>query len=159
MLPTTVEVSGPESIVPQVRSVRAVLDLTHVSPNQTVEIELEPLGEGNRPVPLITITPAKVQVRPALAIGPSRRKLLVTPVFSGQPGFGYQVTGYSVDPNQIETTGETSDVARLTTVETETIDFGGLTSDRTFKVVLRLPAGLASASGDQVSVTVHVRRS
>jgi YbbR domain-containing protein len=158
ILPERVEVSGPESVVPRVQTVRAVLDLTELMPNRSIEVVLEPLGEENRPVPLVTIEPSTVQIRPAVSIGPSRRELLVTPVFIGQPPFGHRVTGYSVSPNEIATTGESSDVSRLTTVDTEPISLDGLTSDRVFRVRLRLPEGLASTVGDEVTVTVRVRR-
>lgn len=158
ILPERVEVSGPESVVPRVRTVRAVLDLTRVMPNQSLEVLLEPLGDENLPVPLVTIEPSTVQIRPAVSIGPSRRELLVTPVFTGQPAFGYRVTGYSVSPNEIATSGESRDVSRMTTVDTEPISLEGLTSDRTFRVRLRLAEGLTSTVGDQVSVTVRVRR-
>jgi YbbR domain-containing protein len=158
ILPETVEVSGPESVLPRVRTVRAVLDLTRVMPNQSLEVVLEPLGDENLPVPLVTIEPSTVQIRPAVSIGPSRRELLVTPVFTGQPAFGYRVTGYSVTPNEIATSGESSDVSRMTTVDTEPISLEGLTSDRTFQVRLRLPEGLTSTVGDIVAVTVRVRR-
>jgi YbbR domain-containing protein len=121
-------------------------------------VVLEPLGDENLPVPLVTIEPSTVQIRPAVSIGPSRRELLVTPVFTGQPAFGYRVTGYSVTPNEIATSGESSDVSRMTTVDTEPISLEGLTSDRTFQVRLRLPEGLTSTVGDIVAVTVRVRR-
>ena len=158
ILPETVEVSGPESVLPRVRTVRAVLDLTRVMPNQSLEVLLEPLGDENLPVPLVTIEPSTVQIRPAVSIGPSRRELLVTPVFTGQPAVGYRVTGYSVSPNEIATSGESSDVSRMTTVDTEPISLEGLTSDRTFRVRLRLAEGLTSTVGDEVTVTVRVRR-
>lgn len=158
ILPETVEVSGPESVLPRVRTVRAVLDLTRVMPNQSLEVLLEPLGDENLPVPLVTIEPSTVQIRPAVSIGPSRRELLVTPVFTGQPAVGYRVTGYSVSPNEIATSGESSDVSRMTTVDTEPISLEGLTSDRTFRVRVRLAEGLTSTVGDEVTVTVRVRR-
>jgi YbbR domain-containing protein len=82
----------------------------------------------------------------------------VTPVFTGQPAFGYRVTGYSVSPNEIATSGESSDVSSMTTVDTEPISLEGLTSDRTFRVRLRLAEGLTSTVGDEVTVTVRVRR-
>jgi YbbR domain-containing protein len=158
MLPPEVEVSGPASNLPQVKSVRAVLDLTRITPNQSIEAELEALGEGGRPVPLITISPTHVQILPAIKIGPSRRNLLVTPVFRGQPAVGYRVTGYTVTPNQVETSGESADVSRVTTVDTDPISLDGLRATRTFRVRLLLPSGVEAMEGDEVTVTVRVSR-
>lgn len=154
----TVEVSGPESNVPQVKSVRALLDLTTIQPNQEMEVDLEALGEGNRPVPLITLTPARITVRPAISVGPSSRRLLVTPVFSGQPAVGYRVTGYTVSPNQVEASGESADVSRITTLNTEAISLSGLRATRTFRVRLVVPEGLGTVQGEEVTVTVQVER-
>ncbi len=158
ILPPRVEVSGPESNVPRVVSVRAVLDLKNLMPNQSLELELEALGEENKPVPLITLTPPRVQILPAVSIGPSRRNLLVTPVFSGQPAVGYRVSGYDVIPNQISTRGESAEVSRVTTVNTKPIDLSGLRANRRFTIKLVLPPGLEATDGDEVTVSVRVVR-
>jgi YbbR domain-containing protein len=158
MLPPRVEVSGPESNVPMVVAVRAVLDLTNLMPNQSLELELEALGEEKRPVPLITLTPSRVQIMPAVSIGPSRRNLLVTPVFTGQPAVGYRVSGYDVIPNQIATVGESAEVSRVTTVNTKPIDLSGLRANRRFTVKLVLPPGLNVTDSDEVTVSVRVVR-
>ena len=158
MLPSKVEVSGPRTNVGRVRSVRAVLDLTSIAPNRTVEAEVEALGDEGRPVPLISIDPAGVQILPAILIGPSRRNLLVTPVFAGQPAVGYRVTGYEVSPNQIATVGESEEVSRVTTVNTRPIDLSGLRTDRTFRIQLVLPPGIETVEGDEVVVSVRVSK-
>jgi YbbR domain-containing protein len=158
MLPPEVEVSGPESNVPRVKTVRAVLDLTTITPTQSIEVELEALGEEDQPVPLITLTPPRVQILPAISIGPSKRNLLVAAVFSGQPAVGYRVTGYTIEPNQVEVEGESADVSRVTTANTQRIDLTGLRGNRTFRVTLVLPSGLRATQGDEVTVIVRVAR-
>ena len=159
MIPSEVEVSGPKSNVQRVQSVRAVLDLTTISPRRTIEAEVEALGDEDRPVPLITIDPTSVQILPAISIGPSQRNLLVTPVFTGQPAVGYKVSAYEVTPNQIATVGESEEVSRVTTVNTRPIDLAGLRTDRTFRIQLVLPPGIEAVNGDHVVVTVRVSKS
>ncbi|MCH7944473.1 MAG: hypothetical protein IIC73_00435 [Armatimonadetes bacterium] len=158
ILPEFVEVSGLESVVSDVKSVRAVLDLSQILPNKTLEIELEALNEQGRPVPLIKLEPDTVMVSPAVSIGPSMRKLLVTPVFKNQPAFGYRVADYTVTPNLVEVTGNSGTVASVTTVDTDPIDLTGLSADRTFQARLVLPDGMAAAGVTEVTVRVRVRR-
>ncbi len=159
VFPSTVSVSGPESIVPQVLSVRAVFDLQNLEPNQTVEVELQALGAEGRPVPLVTLDPLRVQVSPAVEVGVSRRRLLVTPIFEGQPAVGSRVTGYSVTPNQVEVSGDSAEVSGVTTIDTEPIDLGAISTSRTFRVRLRVPNGLSLSGQNEVTVIVRVARS
>ncbi len=158
ILPQVVEISGLESVVRDVASVRAVLDLSQILPNKTMELALEALNDEGRPVPLIEIDPETVSVSPAVSIGPSRRNLLVTVVFRNQPAFGYRVVGYTVTPNQVEATGSSIDLSRVTTVSTEPIDLAGLSGDRTFIVPLRRPLGMAVTFITEVRVRVRVQR-
>ena len=157
--PDIVDVSGPESIIGDVRHVRAILDLSLIAPNKPIMVDLEALDDSGRPVPLINFDPSKVLLNPAVSIGPSRRSLLVTPVFRGHPPFGYKVIDYTVTPSQVDTTGESSNVSRLTTVDTEPIELGEVRSTTTFTVKLLLPDGLSAANGDEVQVTVSIARS
>lgn len=156
LTPARVEVSGPASNLPQVLAVRAVFDLTNLTPNQSVDVELEALGDQNKPVPLITIEPPMVQILPAVSIGQSKRNLLVTPVFTGQPAIGFRVTSYDVIPNQVSTVGDSGDVSRVTTVDTEAIDLTGLRTSRRFTVKLVLPPGVEATDGEEVTVYVRV---
>lgn len=158
ILPPSVEVSGLESVVSDVKSVRAVLDLSQILPNKTLDLALEALNEQGRPVPLIELKPETVMVSPAVSIGPSMRKLLVTPVFKNQPPFGYRVIGYTVTPNQVQATGSSIDLSRVTTVDTEPIDLAGLRGDRTLMVPLRRPVGMAATDVTEVEVKIRVLR-
>lgn len=158
LLPPSVEISGMQSVVSDVTTVRAVLDLSQVLPNKMLEIELEALNEAGRPVPLIEFSPESVKVSPAVSIGPSMRRLLVTPVFKNQPSFGYRVVGYTVTPNQVEATGSSMSLARVTTVQTEAIDLAQLSRDTTFIVPLLQPGGLTITGAREVRVRVRVER-
>ena len=101
ILPPSVEVSGLESVVSDVKSVRAVLDLSQILPNKTLEIELEALNEEGRPVPLIEFEPETVMVSPAVSIGPTTRNLLVVARFINQVPLGYRIFVYTLTQNQV----------------------------------------------------------
>lgn len=156
--PQSVEVSGPESIMKDVRTVRALLNLSNVVPNRTYELDLEILGEGGKPVPVVQADPEKVMVSPAVSIGPTMRRLFVNPVFVNQLAQGFRVSDYTVTPNQIEATGGSGDLSRYTTVDTRPIDIGGLRQSYDFEVEVILPDGLTAEGGTTVTVHVEVRR-
>jgi hypothetical protein len=59
---------------------------------------------------------------------------------------------------QIEVTGESAEVASVTTVNTQAIDLTNLTSTRTFRPSLVLPSGLEAVGGSDVIVIVRIER-
>lgn len=156
--PTRVRVQGPASSMDGIKVVRAVLDISELAPGRHRNLELEALDANGRPVPLVSFEPRTVTVSPALTFGPSRRKLLVTPIFEGQPPFGYRIESYTVEPNQIDATGESQLVSKVTTVNTDPIDLRTLKSSRTISVRIRLPRGVNSIGDESVNVSIVIRK-
>lgn len=154
MLPDTVTVRGPASLLPRVKRVRVLLDLSRIRPSGTYPLPVEILDESNRPVPWLTANPPQVTVSPAVAPAPAARSVLITPSWSGQPAFGFQVTQYEIRPMQVRVKGESRELSSITTVETEPIPIEGAKQDITLRVRLRLPSGLTS---DTKEVRVVVR--
>ena len=155
--PSTVVVSGPKSVVSEVVSVRAIVDVTQVRPGSVFDIRLEALGDENSPVAIVEITPESVSVRPALSLAPTRRTLLVTPSFRGQVPFTHRVIDYSVEPIEVEIRGSSDVLSRLRTIGTEIIDLTGLSASTTIDVALIIPAGVELVGEATVRVTLDIR--
>lgn len=156
--PSTVVVSGPKSVLSQVKSVRAMVDVTQARPGSSFDVRLEALGDGNSPVAIVQISPEFVSVSPALALAPTRRTLLVTPSFSGQPPFSHRIVDYSVEPVEVEIRGSSDVLSRLRTIGTGVIDLTGLTASTTIDVALIIPAGVELVGEATVRVTLDIRR-
>ena len=71
---------------------------------------------------------------------------------------GFRVESYTVVPNQIDVTGESQDVSKVTTVDTDPIDLSSLRSSRTVSVRIRLPNGVSALGSETVNVLLVVRR-
>lgn len=156
VLPESVTIIGPESYLPKVKSARVNLDLNQVRPGTTVSLPIEVIDESNRRVPFVHTQPAEVSVSPVVASAPTSKRVLVTPVFVGQPSFGYRIASYQVQPNQVEVKGESEVVSGIVTAETESIDLAGIQANRVIQVKLKLPARLTAVNADVVTVTIQV---
>jgi len=142
MLPETVTVRGPASLIPRVKTVRVLLDLSRVRPSGSYPLPVEILDESGKPVPWMTAEPESVTVSPAVAPAPAARSVLITPTWEGQPAFGYEVTSYEIRPMQARVKGESGELSAITTIATEPISLAGAKSDISVRVPLRVPAGI-----------------
>ena len=158
VVPQIVTVSGPESIMESVKSVRAVLDLSELVPNATIDSDLEILGDLNRRIPVVQANPAKVKLSPAVSFGTTTRKLLINPDITKLPPGNFEIVSVTVDPVQIEVFGVSADLAKYTIVDTEPIDLSDVRESRSFQVGLILPERLTAEGDTTVTVRVVVRR-
>lgn len=153
--PSTVTVTGAESLVAMVTVVRVSLDLSQVHPGATFLLPLEPLDEKGRPVRNVQLSPQEVSINPTVAAAPVKKSVLVTPVWIGQPEFGYRVTGYSVKPSQVVIQGESDVISRLATIDTEPVDLSRVKRDVARTVKVKRTPGVSSLPAE-VEVTVQI---
>ncbi|MCH7904250.1 MAG: hypothetical protein IH944_06740 [Armatimonadetes bacterium] len=156
--PSTAVVSGPKSVVSQVKSVRAIVDVTQARPGSAFDVRLEALGDENRPVAIVEISPEFVSVSPALSLAPTRRPLFVTASFIGQVPFSHRFFDYSVEPTEVEIRGSSDVLSRLRMIGTASIDLTGLTESTSIDVALIIPAGVELVGEATVRVTLDIRR-
>jgi len=155
--PESVTVSGPESMVSRVVRARVILNLSNARPQGAYQLEVEALGEDDRPVPNVVVSPIAVTVSPAIASAPVGKQVLINLNLKGPPANGYRIANYSVMPNSVNVTGDPSALAMFNVVETRAFDISGATSDRTGEVDLVLPNGV-EATLTKVRVTVNIER-
>lgn len=154
--PETVIIEGPESQINDVSKVRAQVDLGRSAfrAGATFSVNVEVLGESKL-LPLITVSPGTVIVRPVLSPSVARKNVLVSPNWSGQPGQGFRVVGATVRPTSVELRGETQALKEIQSVATAPIDIGGVTSSRTVTVRVIVPRGVR-AEPQSVSVRIEI---
>jgi YbbR domain-containing protein len=151
--PKTVTVRGPASVVGQVVEVLATVVIEPSGLNVDRQVDLVPVDDtGNRVTP-VDVTPATAHVQIAVFSNLRSRPLPVTPVVSGSPAAGYQVTGVTVEPLLVSVEGDADLILGLTQANTEQIVVSGATQDVAKDVALSLPDGVLAVGGD---TTVHV---
>jgi YbbR domain-containing protein len=154
--PTTVSVTGPESIVDQVVRVEAnvIIESTGLDIDQQVDlVPVDAVGDRLTPV---DVEPPTAHVTIAVFKHAESRPLPVTPVLSGAPAAGYEVTGISVNPQIVSVEGDADAILNLSEAPTEPIQINGVTQDVTQAVGLALPEGVQPAGGSDVKVQVTV---
>jgi len=154
--PETVSVTGPASIVDQVASVQAnvAIDATGLDIDQDVElIPVDNVGDRLTPV---DVEPTTAHVTIAVFKQTESRPLPVTPVLSGAPAAGYEVTGIAVSPQIVSIEGDADAILGLTEAPTDPVQINGVTQDVIQEVGLALPTGVQPAGGQDVKVTVTV---
>jgi YbbR domain-containing protein len=157
LTPQAVWVEGAESVVARVISARVSMDMSQLEIGGRYERLVEVLDANDRPVEPVSVDPKTVVVRAELVSLPTLKRLVVLPAFEGALPLGVRLTSYEVVPNTVVVRGEPSQLAQVSTVETEPINLSSLRGDREVRVRLRLPQGLTLDEGEQEEVKVFLR--
>lgn len=156
--PTFVMVSGAQSWVSQVQTVRAVLNVTDASETIKTNLSLYALSADGQPVFGVTLTPDKVAVTQPISLQGGYRNVVVKVVTTGQVAHGYKLTHISVSPpNVIVFSTDPRLVNELPSfVETAPLDLSGAEDDIDTRLALNLPAGISVMNDQSVLVQVSI---
>lgn len=157
--PDKVILQGPESALAKVVKVRAMFNLPQIKPGESYPATVEILGAVNRPVPFIHAEPSVVMIHPGVAAAPANKRVLISPLWEGEPAFGYKVSQYQLKPNQVKITGNIARVARTNILDTQPIPIQGLQKSKTFYVSLKVPVGIQVMDNQKIEVRVHISSS
>lgn len=154
----TVVVSGPQSIVEQVVSVRIILDVTQASENINRSIPVQPLNESGAVVDGVTVTPSQVAVTQPITQRGGYRNVVVKVASTGTVASGYRLTNISVSPPTITVFANNPQLtAQLPGfVETSPLDLTGVKDDIDVRLPLNLPDGVEVVGDQTVVVQVGV---
>jgi hypothetical protein len=156
--PPEVTVRGAESLVEQVETVIAPVDVSRVSlePSQPVQVRVEPRDSSRQTVPDVEADPPVVRATP-IVVAVTEKQVTVV-VDHGPPPDGYEVTGATVRPSLVRIAGRTEGLRAVQSVQTERLDLSRATGTFTTTAVLRTPEGVSSMSPNTVTVTIRIRR-
>lgn len=137
--------SGPvlRSIAPE--KYKYVIDVSGGKPGVAVyDVELARVNLP-RGANFVAHSPSRVQVRFEKR---GRKAVAVVPDLEGEPAAGFHVAGIEVEPGKVWLAGARSQVMRLDSVGTETINISGLNAPVTKEVRLSLGRGTVWAESD-----------
>jgi YbbR domain-containing protein len=156
--PTQVDISGPKKLVDSVRQIRVIFDLSTARPGVSQALTVEPLNKDDKIVRMVTCDPTAIVARASLLPAPTKKSLIVTPKWTGQPAFGYEITSIEVLPNMVEATAKSELLSRLATLETEPVSVEGLKEDKEIEVRMIVPHGVVIGVSPVVRVHVIVSK-
>ncbi|MBI4948223.1 hypothetical protein HY844_01535 [Candidatus Berkelbacteria bacterium] len=157
--PEKVEITGAKSVVNDINSVTAVIDVEGESTSPiTKKVTLSALDSAGQTIPGIKISPTEVEVKVPLITSGSQKAVGISPDFSGTPAIGYWVSSISINPPVVLVTGSREIINDTTFLKTASINVNGLSANKTLKVNLVVPNGitLVDSTNSSVSVTVII---
>ncbi len=156
--PAQVTVSGAESLVAQVKEIRAVLDITGASEKIERVLTLAALDARGLPVNGVTLTPSTTTLSQEVTLLGGYRNVIVKVVTIGQVASGYKLTNISVSPpNVIVFSSDPELVNDLPGyIETTPLDMTGAVDDLESLVELNLPADISVVGDPKVVVQVSI---
>lgn len=155
--PEEIELTGPTRLVQKVAVVRAILDLSKVRPGSSFTLSLEPMDAQGRPVTGLTLEPSEVTATPGVNSAPALKRVFVNAVFNGQLPFGATVERYQVIPPQVEITGPSSEIAGITSLNTEAISLDGMTGNIEREVNLIVPQNIRVSGSIRVKALLVIK--
>ncbi len=158
LTPEEVVVSGPESIVSQVASVRASLDLTAARESVETDLPLAAFDIAGNLLTGLTLSPESVQISlPVVQLG-GYRDLAIKVVTVGRPASGYRLASVAAFPPIV--TVYSADAVLIESlpgyVETAALDLSGASENIEIRLVLNLPAGVTLLGEQNVLVQVGI---
>jgi YbbR domain-containing protein len=156
--PTEVMISGAESLVNQVREVRAPIDITGSIDTVSRVVAVQPVDENGNPVLGLTVTPQEVSVTQMVNLLGGYRNVVVKVITTGEPAEGYWLTNISVSPPSVTVFASNPQLVNELPgfVETEPLDLTGLRDDADMRSSLDLPEGISIVDGQPVLVRIGV---
>ncbi|MGQ9612739.1 CdaR family protein [Chloroflexus sp.] len=152
----TVTVSGPQSRVVRVATVRTVANIAQLRASYVAPLNLTPVDNNNQSVEGVQVRPATVTV--VIPINPvvGLRLVPVSPIIIGSPAPGFAVTDIKVDPPLITLTGSSGPLDAINLLQTEAIDIANARETVVRIVPLIIPTGTSPAQGESNAVRVTV---
>jgi len=155
--PTTVTISGAQTLVDKVDSVRADVEIQSSGIDVDEEVELVPVDKLGNALSPLDVTPPTAHVTIAVFSDRQTRTLPVNPVITGQPAAGFEIASVTVVPSVALVAGDADQISQLARVDTAPISMTGVSDNETVRVALALPTGVIPVGDDSVSVTIDIR--
>jgi len=156
--PAEVVISGPESVVAQVKHIRASLDVTDARQNIDTSLPIRAVTESGSEVAGISVQPERIQVSLPIAQQGGYRDLAVKVMITGKLASGYRLNNITAAP--LTVTAFSEDIPLIESlpgyVETSKLDLSGVSSNIVTQLALILPKGVLLIGDQTVSVQIEV---
>lgn len=157
LVPTSITVSGPRSIVEQAHE--ATLSVRLEGSRETVQLSAAPIirdTDGNV-IEGLEVSPPLIQTEVQVERQLGYRDVTVSAITTGSPAPGYWVSNIAVDPPSVTVYGKPQIIEAMPGfLETNPIDIEGVDETLVRRVPLALPEGVSVFSEDVSGQTVNI---
>jgi YbbR domain-containing protein len=156
--PTEAIISGAESIVAQVKHVRASLDITNYRQSIETTLPIQVLDESGSPVEGISINSSNIQVSLPIIQQGGYRDMAVKVIITGKLASGYRLRNITASPLIVTVYSEDLQLIESLPgyVETSPLDLSGASSNIETHLSLNLPSGVMLIGDQTVSVQIEI---
>lgn len=153
-----VVVSGPKSLMDQVKSVTGSLDVTDIRQDLAGTVNLQAVDARDQEVSGVSLAPPQVQVTVPLVQQGGYRDLAVKVVVTGRVTNGYRLTSILVTPAVVTVYSSDSSLVDSLPgyVETSELNLNDVSADIETRLTLNLPAGVSLVGAQDVLVQVGI---
>lgn len=155
---STVEVSGPQSLVDQVIQVQARLDISESQATVSEAVNLQPIDENGNIVSGVTLNPETVTLTLPIVQSVGYRTVIVILSTTGQPAPGFQLSEIQIQPPTVTLSSafpqQLEDLPGF--VSTLPLDLTGQSIDITVRLTLDLPPGIVVEGEQSVLVFIGI---
>ncbi len=153
VLPKEVTVRGSEGDIAKVGALQVMPTVAELQLGKELLlpvkfVQSEPFEDS------VVLEPSQARVRGALVRGLPKKMVPINARLSGNPDRDHEVKSVLTDPLEAQVEGRSSVLAKITAVDTETVDISLLSADQTLIVPLRAPKGAELSGVKSVRLTV-----
>ncbi|MCD6401872.1 MAG: hypothetical protein J7L73_08085 [Anaerolineales bacterium] len=155
---TEVTITGRSTLVDEIVSVEATLDINNAAETIEKTISLSPLDSNNNLITGVTLVPEKIKIVQPITLLGGYRNVVVRVVTSGQVADGYRTTNITPSPLSVLVFSDNPQLVEQIPgyVETQPLDIAGATDDIETILPLNLPEGITVVGDPNVLVQVGV---
>lgn len=151
--PETVTVSGPKSLVSQVKGVVVLGQEDNVFEDIVKNYEVVAIGDSGDTVEGVKLSTERVQV--IIKINPGKSVPIKVGTI-GNAGYNINIASMELSQNYVEITGPQYILDSISEIYTEAIDLSRITKNSNMEVALIFPDGIEKASISYVTVSIEV---
>lgn len=156
MVPTDVMITGAESKVSKIKSVRIDVDITNANSEVKRTVPVRLLDEEGRDVQEVRAEPHNIEVNIPIE---ETKKVDIQLDMVGKPAEGYIVSDISVLPDEILITGKNQVIDGINQLKTARIDIAGAVADVDKEVNIVMPAGAELVNKkERVRVYINIEK-
>lgn len=138
-VPADVLLSGAESQISRIKTVRVDVDIASVNAEVKKILPVRLLDENGKDITSVNIEPSTVEISIPIE---NTKRVAIEPVMTGQPASGYITTKTSVFPTEILVSGKQEVLETISSVKTEKIDLTDRSTGIDGEINLILPKGV-----------------
>lgn len=156
--PNVVTVSGPQSLVDSIDSVKVFIDVTNKEKDISLVKKYRVFNKNNTD---ITDNKELVSDNQSIQVDIDYLKVKEVPVVPkliGSPAKGYYVSAVNASPDKVVITAQPDRIDDISEIQTKKLDIGGLNSKVTKQLMLAVPSNIKINSDQNVQVTVDIQK-